>query len=119
MTKFQWFWYFEIIGRKDDNLFWKTMFKIRIFQWRMSYILKMKRLRLSRNFYNTTVSEYEYGHYMKIEDFRDCCETGGFIDYDGHGYACKGLMLCSDISILPSMVKHISGDADAVVWFNK
>ena len=80
----------------------------------------------------------KYGDLMTLDNFIECCQTGGFIDYDGHGYyAMKDKM--SDKLILPS---HITGRRDDfdfdtgkfkkievpinidrsfthVVWFNK
>lgn len=28
----------------------------------------------------------DIGDHMTYEDFKDCCNSGGFIDYDGYGY---------------------------------
>lgn len=28
----------------------------------------------------------DIGHHMTFEEFKNCCESGGFIDYDGSGY---------------------------------
>ncbi len=62
----------------------------------------------------------EYGDLMSLDEFIDCCKSGGFIDYDGHGkYAFKDKI--SDKIVIPSHI--IEGNIDKnfthVVWFNK
>lgn len=62
----------------------------------------------------------EYGDHMKMEDFVECCKSGGFIDYDGGGnYATEDKS--TNISIYPSDV--MSGDYrkdfSHVIWFNR
>lgn len=62
----------------------------------------------------------EYGHHMTLKDFIECCEAGGFIDYDGSGtYATETQE--SDIAIYPSDI--MSGvfrqDFTHVVWYNR
>lgn len=62
----------------------------------------------------------DYGDVMTLEDFIECCKSGGFIDYDGSGnYARDGKM--SNITIKASDVRHntIRTDFDTVVWFNR
>jgi hypothetical protein len=61
-----------------------------------------------------------YGHIFTMEDFLDCVNCGGFIDYDGFGYyATKNV--CIEKPIYPSDVK--AGDFDAsfshIIWFNR
>lgn len=61
-----------------------------------------------------------YGTIMSLKDFVDCCNCGGFIDYDGSGnYIRNGQM--SDITIFPSDVKSnmIRKDFDEIIWFNR
>jgi hypothetical protein len=65
----------------------------------------------------------EYGDHMTMDEFIKCVETGGFIDYDGHGhYATETEMLSEpSIDVLPSMVKEGTIDKrwTHIVWFNK
>jgi len=70
------------------------------------------------------VSELEdipsYGDHMRFEDFKECCDSGGFIDYDGSGnYATKDKM--SSIGIWASDITEgvHRTDFTHVVWFNK
>lgn len=61
-----------------------------------------------------------YGTLMTLNEFVDCCKSGGFIDYDGSGnYVKNGQM--SNIAILPSDVKSnmIRKDFDEIIWFNR
>lgn len=75
--------------------------------------------------------EDEYGpELMTIQEFRDSCYAGGFVDDDGHGYYVvnneiyipafdePGFAKPSDISH-PSRWEHIPSDATHVLWFNK
>jgi hypothetical protein len=57
---------------------------------------------------------------MSIKDFIDCCNDGGFIDYDGFGEYMKDGKL-SDITIYPSDVTHnmVRKDFDTIVWYNR
>jgi len=62
----------------------------------------------------------DYGNHMPMQEFIDCCECGGFIDYDGSGnYATETEE--SDISISPSDVARgdIRKDFTHVVWYNR
>jgi hypothetical protein len=62
----------------------------------------------------------EYGDVMDLEDFIECCEDGGFIDYDGSGnYATEDKM--TDITIYPSDITsgNYRKDFPKIVWFNK
>lgn len=61
-----------------------------------------------------------YGTLMSLNEFVDCCKSGGFIDYDGSGnYVKNGQM--SNITILPSDVKlnMVRKDFDQIIWFNR
>ncbi len=62
----------------------------------------------------------DYGDHMSMEDFVGCCECGGFIDYDGHGYYATKDKTTS-ITIYPSdiMDNKYRKDFTHVVWFNK
>lgn len=60
------------------------------------------------------------GDLMTIEEFADCCHSGGFIDYDGSGnYATEDKE--SNISIYPSdiIADKYRKDFTHVVWYNK
>ncbi len=62
----------------------------------------------------------DYGDLMTAEDFIDTCMSGGFIDYDGHGYYATDREM-SRIKVTPSMVKadgFVVGWTH-VVWFNR
>jgi len=60
------------------------------------------------------------GTLMPIQDFIDCVNHGGFIDYDGFGYYATSTQE-SDITIIPSDVKAqmIRNDFQYVVWYNR
>ena len=62
----------------------------------------------------------DYGDLMTVQDFIDACESGLFIDYDGHGYyaTTDGM---SSVMVRPSMIKaggFVTGWTH-VVWFNR
>lgn len=60
------------------------------------------------------------GDHMTLEEFIECCKSGGFIDYDGSGnYATEDKQ--SDITILPSdiMAGEYRNDFTHVVWYNR
>ena len=65
-----------------------------------------------------------YGDHMKILEFFECVQGGGFIDYDGIGYWAT-LTQISNISIRPSVITHDHVEfyqpswATHVVWFNR
>jgi len=62
----------------------------------------------------------DYGDVMPLEEFIECCETGGFIDYDGHGRYVKDGQ-ATNIYVYPSDVKHgaIRKEFDKIIWFNR
>lgn len=85
-----------------------------------------------RDAYNKAYDEYRllqtpemepipsYGDHMTMEHFVNCCQVGGFIDYDGSGqYATATEM--SDIIVEPSDIKSgvYRKDFTHVVWFNR
>jgi len=64
----------------------------------------------------------EYGDLMTMEEFKECCDCGGFIDYDGFGnYASIKKM--SNVGIVPSDFRrktiHNNTKFTHIVWFNK
>ncbi len=62
----------------------------------------------------------KYGDHMTIQEFRNCCKSGLFIDYDGFGYlATKDSE--SNIEIRPSNLKKLKIPkwTTHVMWYNK
>ena len=62
----------------------------------------------------------EYGDLMPLQEWINCCESGGFVDYDGHGNLATADK-CSRIEISPSqrrVIKYPSW-ATHIVWYNK
>ena len=58
---------------------------------------------------------------MTLEEWRACCDCGGFIDYDGFGYYSDGKVMWTDHTAHPSernLVKPPEGTTH-VVWFNR
>jgi hypothetical protein len=60
-----------------------------------------------------------YGDLMSVDEFSASCDCGGFIDYDGYGYAVRDQKMDNRHQIYPSMVKMIPSDATHILWFNK
>ena len=60
----------------------------------------------------------EYGELMTVDDWVACCESGGFIDYDGHGYPVRNGK-CSNVLLKPSIRHLIPKDATHIEWFNR
>lgn len=60
------------------------------------------------------------GDHMTMKEFVECCECGGFIDYDGYGYYATEKEM-TDKVIIPSEV--MKGEHDNsyshVVWYNR
>lgn len=54
-----------------------------------------------------------------IAEFRELCEGGTFIDYDGFGYPVRDRMADSDVLIKPSYLEAIPADATHIVWYNR
>ena len=80
---------------------------------------------LSREYRMTKEPVFErkiptYGSRMKLSDFIEDCESGGFIDYDGSGNYVRDNME-SDIDIYPSDIKHnsVRKDFTEIVWYNR
>jgi len=68
----------------------------------------------------------KYGDLMTMKDFIHCCETGAFIDYDGHGHYSDGTQefvgeRFDDGRVKPSMVKKglINTSYSHIIWFNR
>jgi len=64
----------------------------------------------------------DLGDLMTMEDWIDCVKSGGFIDYDGHGYYSDGKRESNKI-IHPSDVRrgHLLENEEFthVVWYNR
>lgn len=64
----------------------------------------------------------DYGDLMTIEEWIECVESGGFIDYDGHGNYSNGEKV-SDHIVHPSDVAAEQiikrDDFTHVVWYNR
>jgi len=60
----------------------------------------------------------DYGHVMTVEEFKNDCAAGGFIDYDGFGQPVKDNK-AAKIYIKPSALEEIPQEATHIVWFNR
>jgi hypothetical protein len=62
----------------------------------------------------------EYGDHMTLEHFKQNCEDGLFIDYDGVGYYATSTQE-SDIEVYPSDITsgNINNNFTHIVWYNK
>jgi hypothetical protein len=60
-----------------------------------------------------------YGDLMTLEDFKEACECGAFIDYDGYGnYAFEDKV--SNIETRPSkFLKKRDNRFTHIVWYNR
>lgn len=61
----------------------------------------------------------DYGDLMPVNEWLDCCEMGGFIDYDGFGYPVRDMRECPDLCLFPSMRHLVPKDATHIIWFNR
>ena len=68
---------------------------------------------------NYTMSLNSSDDVYTVEEFRDCVECGGFIDYDGFGHPVKDGKANEDIWVKPSKVNQIPKDATHIVWYNR
>lgn len=62
----------------------------------------------------------EHGDVMTLNEFKNACKNGGFIDYDGYGkYVVDDKM--TNVYIYPSDVinKSIRYELNKVIWFNR
>jgi hypothetical protein len=62
----------------------------------------------------------DFGDVMPLKDFIENVKSGGFIDYDGHGYYVKDGKE-TNIMIIPSDHHHksIRTEFDTIVWYNR
>ncbi len=56
---------------------------------------------------------------MTVEEFRQSCDSGMFIDYDGYGYPVRNNMADPKCQVYPSNLSCIPSDATHIVWFNR
>jgi hypothetical protein len=65
-------------------------------------------------------SHTDYGDLISLDDFIACCESGGFIDYDGYGYYATSTIQ-SDIVVHPSDIlkRKINENFTHVMWYNR
>lgn len=54
-----------------------------------------------------------------IEEFKDFCSSGAFIDYDGFGYPVRDKKCNPAVTIKPSRLDDIPEDATHIVWYNR
>lgn len=71
--------------------------------------------------YNADVPDY--GDVMTVADWVSYCESGGFIDYDGHGNPAQayedGIRMAGDWVVYPSTRGEIPASATHIVWYNR
>ena len=53
-----------------------------------------------------------------VEEFKQLCKAGWFIDYDGFGNPVKDGK-AAFVSIYPSRLQDIPEDATHIVWYNR
>jgi hypothetical protein len=61
----------------------------------------------------------EYGDLLTVQEFKDNCERGYLIDYDGVGAISDGVSIDNFSRVYPSTRDSIPVDATHIVWFNK
>lgn len=54
-----------------------------------------------------------------VAEFRERCDSGSFIDYDGHGYPVKDKLADESVIVKPSRIGEIPDDATHIVWYNR
>jgi len=61
----------------------------------------------------------DYADIMTVAEFKENCESGGFIDYDGFGHPVRGGFENDDIEICPSGLSEIPTHATHIAWYNR
>lgn len=61
----------------------------------------------------------DYGDLMTVDEFKDNCKCGGFIDYDGFGHPVLQNKMMDDVEIKPSRLDLIPTYATHIIWFNR
>jgi len=77
-----------------------------------------RRIRLIRPYEVSDIPDY--GDVMTLNEFKNACRNGLFIDYDGYGkYIDDDKM--TDIDIYPSDIKakSIRYELNKIIWFNR
>lgn len=54
-----------------------------------------------------------------VQEFKEFCASGAFIDYDGYGHPVKDRKSDLEIYIRPSKLNMIPEDATHIVWYNR
>ena len=54
-----------------------------------------------------------------VDEFKNYCKSGSFIDYDGFGFPVKENLADKSIWIQPSNIKDIPKDATHIIWYNR
>jgi len=77
-----------------------------------------RRLRLIRPYEVTDIPDY--GDVMTLNEFKNFCRNGMFVDSDGYGHYIDDDKM-TDITIHPSDVKHKSlrYSLNKIIWFNR
>jgi hypothetical protein len=112
----------DFLSENDDKFMKETSDVYGYMEKREPYTKKINKLDRERRLIMPAVisGDVKAGNDMSLEHFIECCNSGGFIDYDGFGrYVKDGKEY--DIDIYPSDVKHnsIRKDFDRIVWFNR
>ena len=111
---------FERIHKNDKKFPEYNVFR----EYMKPYAAEVKKYRLlmiSVQPYTLSSFDEEDGAYMSLEEFRDACGCGAFIDYDGYGNLCIGRQK-TNIDIYPSDVVRNNPDLskfDSVLWYNR
>jgi|688.fasta_scaffold1127259_2 hypothetical protein len=88
--------------------------------WELKKPLLFQKYKLDEIVFGDEIDKW--GDVMTLKEFIDCCESGGFIDYDGTGYYANSTHE-SNIPAIPSMISDgmiiNRPELTHVVWFNK
>lgn len=60
----------------------------------------------------------DIGDVMTIEDWKECVESGGFIDDDGFALASNGAH-CTKEEYYPSIAHKLPEGTTHIVWYNR
>lgn len=76
----------------------------------------MNHMSASNYEYNRKIPDY--ADVMTVEEYLENVKNGGFIDYDGYGYAVKGDKMSDKIKVWPSD-ETVPHGATHIAWFNR
>ncbi len=65
------------------------------------------------------LSEYDFGDVITLDRFKANVAVGGFIDYDGCGYAVADDTVDISQDIRPSKLHEIPSGTTHILWFNR